>query len=70
MCFAYSEFYDQSTGEIRLPSTEGFIRDVFEKLRPRSEEEQLAGTVGNAYELVRNLAAGEIQAVAEILACA
>lgn len=70
LCFAYSEFYDQSTGEIRLPSTEGFIHDVFEKLRPRSEEEQLVGTIDDAYELVQNLAAGEIQAVAESLACA
>jgi len=70
LCFAYSEFYDQSTGEIRLPSTEGFLHDVFEKLRPRSEEEQLVGTVDDAYELVQNLAAGEIRAVAESLACA
>jgi hypothetical protein len=70
LCFAYSEFYDQSTGEIRLPSMDGFIHDVFEKLRPRSEEEQLMGTAGHAYELVQNLAAGEIQAVAESLACA
>ncbi len=70
LCFVYSEFYDPSTGEVRLPSADGFINDVFETLLPHSEEEEVVGTVSSTYELVQNLAAGELLAVAESLACA
>lgn len=69
ICFAYEEFYDPSTFELRLPSVEEFVQDVFERVRPRSEEEQLAGKVENAYDLVRNVGNFEIQALAEQLAC-
>jgi hypothetical protein len=69
ICFAYEEFYDPATGELRLPSAVTFTGDVFEKVRPRSEEEQLVGKAFRVYGLVRSLSAGEFVAVAEELAC-
>jgi hypothetical protein len=69
ICFAYAEFYEPATGEVSLPSTDAFVNDVFERIRPQSEEEQLADKAQLAYARVEDLANGEFVALAESLAC-
>ena len=66
ICFAYENFYDASTGEVRLPTQEEFARRAVAELA--AEGTQLSYRL-KASTLYDDLQQGDLASIAQELAC-
>jgi hypothetical protein len=65
ICFAYVNFYDSSTG-VSLPTQEEFAEYVVEQLAPAGSQAYYRQKATSLYE---HLQEGDLEAVAQDLAC-